>query len=150
MKEFIVPPIRNGTVIDHIPPGKSVRVLEVLGIPRPGSTSIVSLAMNVETGRGAGRKDIVKIEDRELEREELDRIALIAPGATINIIRNYDVARKHTVDLPDTIEGVVQCQNPDCVTLSEPVASRFQVTSRDPLVIRCDYCRHVLSQEAVA
>lgn len=97
MKEMNVTPIRNGTVIDHIPPGEAVKVLVVLGVPRPGSSSVVSMAMNVDTGRAPGRKDIVKIEDRELDRDELAVLAAIAPDATISIIRNYEVAKKYKV-----------------------------------------------------
>lgn len=97
MKELTVTPIRNGTVIDHIPPGQALKVLIVLGLPREGSSSIVSVAMNVATTREGGRKDIVKIEDRELDTEELLVLAAIAPDATISIIRNFEVAKKHGV-----------------------------------------------------
>ena len=97
MKEMTVTPIRNGTVIDHIPPGEAVKVLVVLGIPRPGSSSVVSMAMNVETSRAPGKKDIIKIEDRELDRDELAVLAAIAPQASISIIRNYEVAKKYHV-----------------------------------------------------
>ena len=97
MKEFKVPPIRNGTVIDHLPAGQALRVLQELGIPRPNSSSVVSVAMNVNTKSAARLKDIIKLEDRELDESELVQLGRIAPGATVNIIRNFELARKQRV-----------------------------------------------------
>ncbi len=94
MKELKVTPIRNGTVIDHIPPGSALKVLMVLGLPREGSSSSVTVAMNASSSGEQGRKDIVKIEDRELDRDELAALAVMAPDATISLIRNYEVAKK--------------------------------------------------------
>ncbi|MDM7913205.1 MAG: aspartate carbamoyltransferase regulatory subunit, partial [Methanotrichaceae archaeon] len=108
--ELRVKPIKNGTVIDHIAGGQALNVLKILGIS--GTTdATVSVVMNVESKK-LGKKDIVKVEDRELKEEEVNKIALIAPAATINIIRDYSVVEKRTVDLPDEIVGVVRCQNP--------------------------------------
>lgn len=94
MKELKVTPIRNGTVLDHLPPGSALKVLMVLGLPREGSSSSVTAAMNASTNRPPGRKDIVKIEDRELDPQELATLAILAPEATISIIRNYEIAKK--------------------------------------------------------
>jgi aspartate carbamoyltransferase regulatory subunit len=138
VKELKIQPIKDGTVIDHITAGNAVKVLHIMGIPR-SSSSIVSVAMNVKSKMG--KKDIVKVEDRELDPQEVDRIALIAPKATINIIRNYEVAEKYRVNLPDEIQGILKCSNPTCISnFNEPVKSRFLVMSRDPLRIRCYYC----------
>jgi len=138
MKELKIPPIKDGTVIDHITAGNAVKVLHILGIPK-SSSSIVSVAMNVRSR--LGKKDIVKVENRELDPHEVNKIALIAPKATINIIRDYEVAEKHNVELPDEIVGIVRCSNPTCVSnSSEPVKSRFIVMSKDPPRIRCYFC----------
>ena len=138
MKELKIQPIKNGTVIDHISSGNSVKVLHILGIPKT-HFSIVSVAMNVKSRMG--KKDIVKIENRELDPNEVDKIALIAPKATINIIRDYEVKEKHLVELPDEIVGIVSCSNPTCISnSSEPVKSRFIVEKKDPLRIKCFYC----------
>ena len=137
-KELKIPRIKDGTVIDHIKPGNAIKVLHILGIPH-SSSSVVSVAMNVRSKMG--KKDIVKVENRELDRHEVDKIALIAPKATINIIRDYEVAKKHRVELPDEIIGIVKCSNPTCISNSkEPVKSRFKVMSKDPPRIRCYYC----------
>ena len=138
MKEFRVTPIKNGTVIDHITPGFALKVLHVLKIPE-ASSSVVSVAMNVKSKMD--KKDIVKIENRELDTKEVDKIALIAPKATINIIRDFNVVEKHKVHLPDEIVGIVKCSNPTCISNSkEPVKSRFLLVSKDPPRIKCYYC----------
>ena len=137
-KELKIPRIKNGTVIDHITAGNAVKVLHILGIPK-SSTSIVSVAMNVKSKYG--KKDIVKVENRELDPSEVDKIALISPKATINIIRDYEVAEKHKVKLPNEVVGIVNCSNPTCVSNSkEPVKSRFIVLKKDPIQIKCYYC----------
>jgi len=137
-KELKVPRIKDGTVIDHITAGNAVKVLHILGIPK-GTSSIVSVAMNVKSE--LGKKDIVKVENRELDPHEVNKIALIAPKATINFIRDYEVAKKHKVKLPDEIVGIVSCSNPTCVSnAKEPVKSRFKIISKDPPRIKCYYC----------
>ncbi|MBE9592270.1 MAG: aspartate carbamoyltransferase regulatory subunit, partial [Proteobacteria bacterium] len=97
MRELKIQTIKNGSVIDHITAGNAVKVLHILGIPKTFS-STVSVAMNVKSK--LGKKDIVKVENRELDPQEVDKIALIAPKATINIIRDFEVAEKHRVKLP--------------------------------------------------
>lgn len=138
MKEVKVTPIKDGTVIDHITPGNAVKVLHILKIPE-STKAVVSVAINV-TGK-KGKKDIVKIESRELDPKELDKIALIAPNATINIIRDYEVVKKHKVELPNEVIGIAKCSNPTCISNArEPVQSRFHVVCKDPPRIRCYYC----------
>jgi aspartate carbamoyltransferase regulatory subunit len=144
--ELRVKPIRNGTVIDHIAGGQALNVLKILGIA--GATdATVSVVMNVESGK-LGKKDIVKVEDRELLEEEVNRIALIAPAATINIIRDYEVVEKRRVDLPEEIVGVVRCQNPSCISnTSEPIRSRMLVKAKNPVLLRCTYCEQPLTDK---
>ena len=132
--------IRNGTVIDHIPNGQALRVLEMLGIS--GSTSVpVSLVMNVPSKK-MGSKDIIKVEDRELNQSELDRLALVAHDANVAIIRAYSVAEKLTINLGEEVTNVVRCMMSNCITtnLREPLPHRLKVVSQDPLEIRCHYC----------
>jgi aspartate carbamoyltransferase regulatory subunit len=143
--ELRVKPIKNGTVIDHIAGGQALNVLKILGIS--GTTdATVSVVMNVESKK-LGKKDIVKVEDRELKEEEVNKIALIAPAATINIIRDYSVVEKRTVDLPDEIVDVVRCQNPSCISnSSEPIKSRMLVKAKNPVLLRCIYCEQPLTE----
>ena len=137
-KELKVPLIKDGTVIDHITAGNAVKVLHILGIPK-SSSSIVSVAMNVRSKYG--KKDIVKVENRELDPHEVNKVALIAPKATINFIRDYEVAKKYKVKLPNEIIGIVSCSNATCVSnAKEPVKSRFKIINKDPARIKCYYC----------
>lgn len=141
--------IRDGTVIDHINKGHALNVIKILGI-NGRSNGVVTIAMNVPS-RKLGVKDIVKIEGRELNPEEVNKIALIAPHATINIIRNFKVVEKERVKLPSIIHGIIKCTNPPCISNSEsePVKPIFYVESEEPLRLRCHYCGHVMGKEDV-
>jgi len=146
--ELRVQKIKDGTVIDHIKAGYALAVLKILGVTKE-SDKVVSMAMNVPSGR-TGRKDIVKVEGRGLRRSELDKISLITPDATINMIQNYEVKRKVTVSLPDLIEDTVRCINPNCITnAGEPVTPSFTVASRNPLRLRCTYCGKFLEEKEI-
>ena len=138
MKKLKITPIKNGSVIDHITPGNALKVLRILKLPE-STSAVVSVSMNVKSR--LGKKDIVKIENLELDPKEVDKISLIAPKATINIIRDYEVVEKHKVKLPNEIIGIVKCSNPTCISNSkEPVQSRFLLECEDPPTIKCYYC----------
>ena len=144
-KELRVRRIENGTVIDHITAGHALIVLRILGIP-DSSEGVVSVLLNSPGEHG--KKDVVKIEKRELKVAEVDRIALISPNATINIIRNFNVSQKKRVHIPEFIEGVVKCINPNCISNSnEPITSKFNVTvDDDNIKLRCIYCGRIISE----
>ena len=138
--ELRISKIRDGTVIDHIAGGHAPDVLAILGIDS-ATDEVVSIGMNVPSDR-LGYKDVVKIEGRELSQEEVDVISLIAPAASINIIREYDVVEKNRVERPETVEGVLSCPNRNCITTEgEPVASRFTVLDDG---VRCVYCETIV------
>ncbi|WP_340820791.1 aspartate carbamoyltransferase regulatory subunit [Methanolobus sp. WCC4] len=143
--ELRVRRIKNGTVIDHITAGRALNVLKILGLP-DSSEGVVSVLINSH-GK-YGKKDVVKIENRELKVEEVDRIALIAPNATINIIRDFKVIQKKKVHIPSFVEGVVGCINPNCISNSnEPITSKFKVSTEDTdIKLRCSYCGRVISE----
>jgi len=144
-KEVRVSKIKDGTVIDHISGGYALDVVKILGITGH-ERQVVTIAINVPSKRFRA-KDIVKIEGRALSRQEVNRIALVAPRATINIIRNYVVVEKQEVKLPSAIEDIVKCLNPTCISNSnEPVAAKFTVESEDPLMLKCHYCGYILEK----
>ena len=149
MREFKVAPIRNGTVIDHITAGQALNVLKILGVNEYNIDSTISVLIRVPTkkeGTG-GWKDVVKVEDRELDTKTVDKIALIAPNATIVIIRDYSVAEKNKVTLAPVITGLVRCSNPNCITnKNEPVDPEFDIISKEPPTLRCRYCDRTLSK----
>ena len=140
---LLVRRIKNGTVIDHIDGGEALNVVKILGIT--GTTQeALSIATNVQS-RNMVKKDIVKLTNRELSKEEVNRIALISPKATINIIRNFKVFEKKGVEIPVLIEGIVRCPNPGCISnTNEPIQSRFTVM---PDGLHCGYCDWVISKD---
>jgi aspartate carbamoyltransferase regulatory subunit len=144
-REVRVSKIKDGTVIDHINGGYALDVAKILGITGH-EHQVVTIAINVPSKRFR-IKDIVKIEGRALSRQELNRIALLAPRATINIIRDYKVVDKQEVKLPKVIEDIVRCINPTCITNSnEPVSPKFMVEVEEPLMLRCLYCGYILEK----
>jgi aspartate carbamoyltransferase regulatory subunit len=145
MKELKVTPIRNGTVIDHIAVGMALQVVRILGIAERGASSTVSVLMHVPSAQ-MGWKDVVKVEDRELEPREVDRISLIAPHASVNVIRNFNVEEKHPVTLPDEVVGIISCENHNCISnTSEPIESRFRVVCKEPVRLRCAFCEREMT-----
>lgn len=140
--ELAVAALRNGTVIDHIPSSALFRAVHILGIEK--MTNGVTIGNNLPGSR-VGRKGIIKVDGVEFDRDVLNKIAVVAPTATINIIRDYSVAEKHTVELPDVLIGTVRCPNPKCITNNEPMATRFDVTDKSAPVLRCHYCNHCVS-----
>ncbi|MFQ3294858.1 MAG: aspartate carbamoyltransferase regulatory subunit [Halobacteriales archaeon] len=139
--ELRVSKIQNGTVIDHIPGGQALRVLAILDIEgTEGET--VSIGMNVPSNR-LGVKDVVKVEGRELSQDEVDVLSVIAPDATINIIRDYEVTDKRRVEGPDRVVGVLGCPNSNCITnAGEPVSTKFTVLEEG---LRCEYCDTIVT-----
>lgn len=146
-QELKVKKIQDGTVIDHITMGYALDVLKILGITgKEGYT--LSIIMNVPSKK-VRRKDIVKIEGRELKPDEVDKIALIAAHATINIIRNYQVVEKKEVKLPQKIYGIIKCANPTCITNSrEPIKPIF-IADGEALQLKCHYCGRIMEKSDV-
>ncbi len=145
-EELRVSKIEVGTVIDHIPPGRSLTVLEILGITQE-TDDTVSVLMNVPSGK-YGEKDIVKIEGRKLGQDEISKIALAAPEATINVIEDYKVVDKKVVELPEIVEEVVDCSNPACITnTGEPASTEFEVVNQSPLRLLCTYCERITEED---
>ena len=147
--ELKIKAIENGTVIDHITANKALHILKILGLP-DAETQNVTVAMNV-TSSEIGRKDIVKIENRELDHSELNQIALIAPKATINIIRNFEPVKKDKIILPDRITSILKCTNAKCITNyeNEPITPNFKVINKYPPVVRCHYCEKLIETEDI-
>lgn len=141
-RELRVRKIEDGTVIDHVPGGHALDVLSILGIDGTND-QVLSIAMNVPSDR-LRRKDIIKIENRELSQDEVDVLSLIAPEASINIIRDFDVIEKNRVERPESVRGILSCPNHSCITSTdEPVTSHFEVLSNG---VRCHYCGTIVRE----
>ena len=147
--ELKIKSIENGTVIDHITANKTLHILKILGLP-DNETKNITVAMNVSS-KELGRKDILKIENRELDHGELNQVALIAPKATINIIRDFKTIKKNKIVLPKKITSIIKCTNPKCITNyeNEPITPIFNVVTDNPPVVRCHYCEKLIKTEDI-
>ncbi|MBS3765328.1 aspartate carbamoyltransferase regulatory subunit [Candidatus Bipolaricaulota bacterium] len=148
-QEMKITRIENGTVIDHIAPGSALKVFEILGLGEEDENAI-TIAIRVDSEK-MGEKDLLKVEDRFLTPTESAMISLISPEATINLIRSFQVESKDIVQLPEKLEGIFNCSNPNCITNQErePVETRFEVTEEDPLSVRCLYCDNLMNEEEI-
>lgn len=143
-KELKVSAIKNGTVIDHIPAHNLFKVISLLGLSTIDNQ--MTFGTNLESQK-LGRKSIIKVADKFFEDDEINKIALVAPQAKLNIIKNYEVVEKKTVAVPDELHGIVKCFNPKCVTNHQPIETRFTVVNRLPLGLKCHYCEKVTSED---
>ena len=128
--------LRHGTVVDHLNAGMALKALEVLGFPKKGAAL---LGIGLESGK-MGRKDILKLENVELTPEQIGKLAVFGPRATVSFIRDYKVVEKVSVKLPETISGILRCPNPNCISNHERVETRFHVENAQPIDVRCHYC----------
>ncbi|MDR2359222.1 MAG: aspartate carbamoyltransferase regulatory subunit [Prevotellaceae bacterium] len=146
-KEFKVTAIKDGTVIDHVPSMQLFKVIEILGLEN--YTNQITFGMNLESKK-LGNKAIIKIADRFFEDDDINRIALIAPQAKLNIIRNYKVVEKRSVTIPEIITGIAKCVNPHCITNHQPVETRFSAqSSGDGILLTCWYCEKTTSNQTL-
>lgn len=145
-REYRVYRIENGTVIDHIPHWRAYQVLDILELR--GADSLVTVGFGLRSD-AMGRKDLVKIDDRELTQDEIDRLALVAPYATINLIRSSKIADKKKVRLPDEFTGLTRCANRGCITRHEPVPTRFRTLEREPVRLQCYFCLQITDGEEI-
>lgn len=142
-KELIVNAIEEGTVIDHIPAGSLFKVIQILGLDTIDCQ--MTLGTNLRSAR-LGKKAIVKIAGKFFETEEINRIAMVAPHASLNIIKGYEVVEKKVVTLPKEIRGIVKCVNPKCITNHDHILPRFDVLGGDPVTLRCHYCERITDE----
>ena len=147
---MLVQKISDGTVIDHIAAGKALSVLRLLGNPQNRGVT-VALVANVGSSK-LGKKDILKVEGVELTDEQIQRLALIAPLASVNIIRSYRVSEKRNAVPPETVRGVLACTGATCVSVREKdsVTSVFSLVSSSPLVYQCKYCGRDLTEQEIS
>jgi aspartate carbamoyltransferase regulatory subunit len=146
--QLLVRRIKDGTVVDHIENGKALIVLRVLDITgREGN--VVTVALNVPSSKHM-KKDIIKVENKFLEQVETDKLALIAPHATINIIRDYKLVEKRKINLPDSIIGIFDCPNLNCITNSEEdIRSTIDIIDKEKILLRCKYCGRTITIDEI-
>lgn len=127
----------NGTVIDHIPADKLFAVVNLLNIPEMETN--VTIGNNLDSKK-LGKKGLIKIADRFFTDDEVNRISLVAPNVVLNTIRNYQVVDKREVKMPDKLQNIVKCSNPNCITNNEPMDTLFHLVNRKEGTLKCHYC----------
>ncbi len=139
-----IPKIKNGIVLDHIPVGLGVKVLEIIR-SYPGMRDVVmTVGLNYRSTK-LGSKDILKlVTTHELRPEILEHLSLVSPGISVKRIRDYGVDKKLVITTPTEINGQARCRNPNCITNNERhMVTRFRATRRDPGKYRCIFCERV-------
>jgi len=143
-KQLSVSAIKNGTVIDHIPAKSMFKVLQILGLD--SVDEMITFGTNFESNK-LGKKGIIKVSNVFFLDEEINKIALIAPEAKLNIIKDYEVVEKRVVEVPENIIGIARCVNPKCITNNETITTRFRVESKKDVSLKCHYCGKITDQE---
>ena len=136
-KEMLVAAIENGTVIDHIPASRTFQVVSLLGLKY--AETPVTIGYNYLSEK-VGQKGIIKVSNKFFTDDEISRLSVVAPKVVLNIIRNYEVVEKKTVETPNELRGIVKCNNPVCITNNEPMPTIFHVVDKEKGICKCHYC----------
>ena len=146
-KELVVSALENGTVLDHIPADNVYKALRILNLK--GIENQITIGINLNS-KQHGKKGIIKIADKFFEDEELNKLALLAPEATVNVIRDFKVVEKKKVELPKEITGIAKCMNPKCVTNHQPIRTRFKtIDNGNEISLLCHYCEKITDSKHI-
>ncbi|HOM62969.1 MAG TPA: aspartate carbamoyltransferase regulatory subunit [Dysgonamonadaceae bacterium] len=145
-KELQVAALENGTAIDHIPTEELFKVVSLLQLQKIDHR--ITIGNNLRS-RKMGKKGIIKIADKFFREDEINRIALIAPSVSLNIIKDYEVVEKKEITLPDEIVEIVKCNNPKCITNNEPMKTRFHVIDKEKVILQCHYCELKINKDEI-
>ena len=146
-KELVVSALENGTVLDHIPAKNVYKALDILNLK--GIENQITIGINL-VSKVHGEKGIIKIADKFFEDEELYKLALIAPNATVNIIRDFKVVEKKKLEMPKEVIGIARCRNPKCVTNHQPIKTRFTtVEKNNEIKLLCHFCEKITTTKYI-
>ena len=145
-KQLSVSAIKEGTVIDHIPATALFKVVSLLNLDK--LDTMITIGNSLGSSK-LGKKGIIKLSKVFFKDDEINRIALVAPCAKLNIIRDYDVVEKRVVEIPDEIIGIVRCVNPKCITNNQEVTTRYEVISKSEVKLKCHYCEKITDQDNI-
>jgi aspartate carbamoyltransferase regulatory subunit len=143
LRELKVTAIENGTVIDHIPDENVFKVIRILNLEQ--SRNQVLFGVNLDSKK-FGKKGIIKVSNTFFAKDEINKIALVAPTATLIVIRDFKVADKWQVEIPDAVENIVKCFNPNCITNHEHIPTSFRVINKEELKLQCKYCEKITAK----
>ena len=134
-EHMMVAALENGSVIDHIPTDKLFIVAQLLELEKCKEEVVIAnnLKSNVME-----RKGLIKISGKFFTESEISKLAVICPNIRLTVIRNFEVAEKREVTLPETLTNIVKCANPVCITNNEPMKTVFY--RKDMQTLKCRYC----------
>jgi aspartate carbamoyltransferase regulatory subunit len=142
-EEPYIKPIKSGTTIDHIPAGVALKVLKVLKLSEHPTT----VAMRVPSKK-MGTKDLIFIENKYLTKDEINKVALLARNATVNIVKDWRVVEKKKLTLPSEAIDLIKCINPNCISNIENIATRFFIM-KNPERAKCYYCETIMGKKEI-
>lgn len=134
--------IQNGTVIDHIDSGRTLRILSTLGLLDDQDNKIM-IGHNFESGR-IGKKDIIKISNKFLTKSEMNKISVLCPNATVSIIKEGSIHDKFNLSVEDEIVNIIKCSNKVCMTNNEDMKTRFIKSGEE---FKCNYCEKSVTRD---
>jgi len=143
--------ITNGIIIDHLPAGSSDEVIRIMNYQDMDN---VFAGRNVKS-TAFGKKDLIKIEYDNFDLkniEQLNKLALISPNATINLVKDGKIVRKGHVELPSEFTGIIDCIHGECVSRPEQYetdTTKFYVRNKEPLQLECHYCGTVFGRDKI-
>lgn len=136
-KKMLVAAIEKGTVIDHIPAERTFQVVSLLGLQ--DFKTPVTIGYNYPSEK-VRMKGIIKVSDKFFTNDEISRLSVVAPKVVLNIIKDYEVVEKKTVETPDVLHGIIKCNNPVCITNNEPMQTIFHIVDKEKGICKCHYC----------
>jgi len=146
-KELSVSAIENGTVIDHIHPKSVFQIIRILNLY--DMEHQIFLGTNLFSKK-YGKKGIIKVSNMFFKKDDVDKIALVAPTATLIVIRDFIVVEKYQVKVPDKVDNIVKCFNPNCITNNEKVSTHFEVIDKIELKLKCHYCEKITAEKNIS
>jgi aspartate carbamoyltransferase regulatory subunit len=145
-KRLSVSAIKEGTVIDHVPASALFKVVSILNLEK--LDTMITIGNSLESDK-LGKKGIIKLSKVFFKDDDINKIALVAPCAKLNLIRDYEVVEKRVVEIPDEIVGIAKCVNPKCITNNEAVTTRFEVVSKSEVKLKCHYCEKITNRKNI-
>ncbi len=145
-RELQVSAIENGTVIDHIPQGHVLQVMNILSLENFDDQ--IYFGANLDSKK-YGKKGLIKVSNRFFKSAEINKISLVAPTATLIEIRDFEVVKKKGVTIPNEVKDIAKCINPKCITNNEYVPTSFTVIDKKNIKLKCHYCEKITKKENV-
>ena len=143
-EQLMVAALENGSVIDHIPTDKLFTIVQLLGLDTFKNEVII--ANNLDS-KVMGKKGLIKISNKFFTEAEISKLAVVCRGIRLTVIKDYKVAEKREINLPEKLIDIAKCANPVCITNNEPMKTYFTIT--DVQTLKCRYCGKEQSLENI-